>query len=162
MDDQEELPPKASANPTKAIAVALLAQLLMVGGFVLMRIDPLELIGANSAPVEQTTESEIEKKIEEAFVELEPIMITIGPVGANRQLRLEAYIQTRESEVDEINKKMPKILDSLNQYLRAVEVQDMVDPSALLRLRLHMLKRVQLAVGEQIIDDLLIRKFLIS
>ena len=51
---------------------------------------------------------------------------------------------------------MPRIQDVLNSYLRAVEVRQLEDPSALLRLRAQMLRRVQIVTGEGRVRDLLI------
>ena len=50
---------------------------------------------------------------------------------------------------------MPRILDVLNSYLRAVELADLEDPSAMVRLRAQMLRRVQIVTGEGRVRDLL-------
>ncbi len=50
----------------------------------------------------------------------------------------------------------------LNSYLRAVEVRQLEDPSALLRLRAQMLRRVQIVTGEGRVRDLLISEFVLN
>ena len=49
---------------------------------------------------------------------------------------------------------MPRVTDVLNGYLRAVEVRDLEDPTALSRLRAQMLRRVQMVSGEGRVLDL--------
>ena len=56
----------------------------------------------------------------------------------------------------------PRVMDVLNSYLRAVEVSDLEDPSALISLRAQMLRRIQLVTGEGRVRDLLIMEFVLS
>ena len=56
----------------------------------------------------------------------------------------------------------PRILDVLNGYLRAVEVAELEDPSALVRLRAQMLRRIQVVAGEGRVNDLLISEFVLN
>ena len=57
---------------------------------------------------------------------------------------------------------MPRILDVLNTYLRAVEVRDLEQPASLARLRAQMLRRVQVVTGEGRVRDLLITEFVLN
>ena len=57
---------------------------------------------------------------------------------------------------------MPRILDVLNTYLRAVEVRDLEEPAALVRLRAQMLRRVQVVTGEGRVRDLLVTEFVMN
>ena len=50
---------------------------------------------------------------------------------------------------------MPRVLDVLNTYLRAVEVRDLEEPASLARLRAQMLRRIQVVTGEGRVRDLL-------
>lgn len=62
----------------------------------------------------------------------------------------------------EVRRVMPRILDTLNGYLRAVSVAELEDPGALLLLRAQMLRRIQIVVGEAAVSDLLIVEFVLS
>ncbi len=53
-------------------------------------------------------------------------------------------------------------MDILNGYLRAVDVRDLEDPSALIRLRAQMLRRIQIVTGEGRVKDLLIMEFVLN
>ena len=56
----------------------------------------------------------------------------------------------------------PRILDVMNGYLRAVEVQELADPHALVRLRSQMLRRIQIVTGEGRVRDLLVTEFVLN
>lgn len=43
---------------------------------------------------------------------------------------------------------MPRILDVLNGYSRAVDAQQLTDRSSLFRIRAQMLRRIKIVVGE--------------
>jgi flagellar FliL protein len=57
---------------------------------------------------------------------------------------------------------MPRILDVLNTYLRAVDVRDLEQPAAIARLRAQMLRRIQVVTGEGRVRDLLITEFILN
>ena len=57
---------------------------------------------------------------------------------------------------------LPRILDVLNGYLRAVETADLENPSALVKLRAQMLRRVQIVTGEGRVRDLLVTEFVLN
>ena len=57
---------------------------------------------------------------------------------------------------------LPRVIDVLNSYLRAVEVADLEDPTALVRLRAQMLRRVQMVAGDGRVRDLLVTGFVIN
>ena len=57
---------------------------------------------------------------------------------------------------------MPRVLDVLNGYLRAVETRELQDTSALVRLRAQMLRRVQIVTGEGRVRDLLVTEFVLN
>jgi flagellar protein FliL len=62
----------------------------------------------------------------------------------------------------EVTLLKPRILDVLNSYLRAVEVAELEDPSALVRIRAQMLRRIQIVTGEGRVRDLLITEFVLN
>ena len=49
-----------------------------------------------------------------------------------------------------------------NSYLRALELRDLEDPSALTRLRAQMLRRVQVVAGPERVNDLLVMEFVLN
>lgn len=96
------------------------------------------------------------------FIRLEPLMISLGGDAAGQNLRFEGFLEVPSSETENVTTLMPRVMDALNTYLRAVEYQDISEPSALLKIRLQMLKRVQFVVGDDAVTDLLVSKFLVT
>ena len=97
-----------------------------------------------------------------AFVPLEPVTITLGEVSANIHLRFAAQLEVENARKDEVTLLIPRILDVLNGYLRAVEVAELGDPNALVRLRSQMLRRIQIVTGEGRVRDLLVTEFVLN
>ena len=97
-----------------------------------------------------------------AFVPVEPMVVSLGPQAGGRFLHFTAQVEvTRANEADVIL-LLPRILDVLNGYLRAVETKELEDPTALVRLRSQMLRRVQIVTGEGRVRDLLVTEFVIN
>lgn len=97
-----------------------------------------------------------------AFVPIQPLIINIGPSGANRYLRFQAQLEVERNAEQEITSLLPRIVDVLNGYLRAVETSELEERSALVRMRAQMLRRVQVVTGEGRVRDLLIMEFVLS
>jgi flagellar FliL protein len=97
-----------------------------------------------------------------AFVPLEPVTITLGAVEAGIHLRFAAQLEVDNARKDEVTLLIPRILDVLNGYLRAVEVAELADPNALVRLRSQMLRRIQIVTGEGRVRDLLVTEFVLN
>ena len=57
---------------------------------------------------------------------------------------------------------MPRIVDVLNGYLRAVATEDLERPTALVRLRAQMLRRIRLIADKREIRDLLVAEFVLN
>jgi flagellar FliL protein len=97
-----------------------------------------------------------------AFVPIEPIVVSLGPKSTSQHLRFTAQLEVAKSYADEVGLLMPRILDVLNGYLRAVELTELEDPSAMARLRAQMLRRVQIVTGEGRVRDLLVTEFVLN
>jgi flagellar FliL protein len=93
---------------------------------------------------------------------MEPIMISLPPTASARHLRFTGQLEVEPGTDEAVTEVMPRILDVLNTYLRAVEVRDLEQPASLARLRAQMLRRVQLVTGEGRVRDLLITEFVLN
>ncbi len=96
------------------------------------------------------------------FLELDPLMVSVGGNGSIRQLRFRAFLQLASGAGEGVPALQPRILDIFATYLRAVSVDRLEDPTSLLQLRAQLLRRVQLLVGPDVVDDLLIIDFVIA
>jgi flagellar FliL protein len=97
-----------------------------------------------------------------AFVAMEPIMISLPHGASAHHLRFAGQLEVAPEHADEVAGLMPRVLDVLNTYLRAVEVRDLEEPAALARLRAQMLRRIQVVTGEGRVRDLLIAEFVLN
>jgi flagellar FliL protein len=144
---------------SKAGLIAGLAGALVLGGggfYAIFSgtIDPAALL-KSEAPTHAPA-------VEVAFVALDPIMISLAPGASARHLRFSGQLEVEPLLVDEVTMLMPRILDVLNTYLRAVDVRDLEQPAAIARLRAQMLRRIQVVTGEGRVRDLLITEFILN
>ena len=96
-----------------------------------------------------------------SFVPITPIVVTVGPSGS-RQLRFRAELEVAPERAEDVTLLMPRILDVLNGYLRAVDLAELENPASLIKLRAQMLRRIQIVTGSGYVRDLLITEFVFS
>lgn len=94
-----------------------------------------------------------------AFVQLDPLVVTLGD---GRQLRFAAQLEVLPQNRAAVARLGPRIVDVMNNYLRAVDPSDLDRRDALLRLRGQLLRRLDLVVGKGRIADLLVMEFVIN
>ncbi|MDX8346406.1 flagellar basal body-associated FliL family protein [Cognatiyoonia sp. IB215446] len=97
-----------------------------------------------------------------AFVAIDPLVISLPGNGVRHHLRFSAQLEVAPDHVADIEAIKPRIVDVLNGYLRAVDLDELEDPTALMRLRGQMLRRVRVVTGEKRVNDLLIMEFVLS
>ncbi|MFW8593769.1 flagellar basal body-associated FliL family protein [Cribrihabitans neustonicus] len=97
-----------------------------------------------------------------AFIEMEPIMISLRKGGGVNHLRFRAQLEVGIAHQAEVEKILPRVVDVLNSYLRALELEDLTDPMALPKLRAQMLRRINIATGQGRVRDLLIMDFVLN
>jgi flagellar FliL protein len=93
---------------------------------------------------------------------MDPIMISLAPGSSAKLLRFIGSLEVDPANVEEVTILMPRVLDALNTYLRAVDVRDLEQPSAIPRLRAQMLRRIQVVTGPDRVRDLLITEFILN
>jgi len=97
-----------------------------------------------------------------AFVPIAPFLVSIGPGANARHLRFQAQLEVGKAHVADVTMLLPRVVDVLNSYLRAIEPAELEQPGALTRLRAQMLRRAQLVTGEGRVRDLLIMEFVLN
>ncbi|MDZ4095867.1 MAG: flagellar basal body-associated FliL family protein [Paracoccaceae bacterium] len=97
-----------------------------------------------------------------AFVPVDAVVISLGAAAHNTHLRMTSQLEVAKPYSAEVTLLMPRILDVVNGYLRAIEVSQLEDPTALVRLRAQMLRRIQIVTGEGRVRDLLITEFVLN
>jgi flagellar FliL protein len=97
-----------------------------------------------------------------AFVPIAPILVNLPGGDGVRFLRFEAQLEVDPAERDEVAALLPRVVDVLNGYLRALRVTEIEDPAALPRLRAQMLRRIQVVAGGERVRDLLIMELVVN
>lgn len=77
-------------------------------------------------------------------------------------MRFRAQLEVDLENQVEVEKLLPRVVDVLNSYLRALEIEDLSDPMALPKLRAQMLRRINIATGQGRVRDLLIMDFVLN
>lgn len=97
------------------------------------------------------------------YIELEPMVINLGrdEQGGNF-LRFRGQLEVGTPFEAEVRSVLPRVIDVLNSYLRAVDLAELEDRTALIRLRAQMLRRIKMVVGTGRVNDLLIMEFVMN
>ncbi len=157
---EEEAPKKTSG---KGLLIGLVLALLLGGGGFFAVYSGMVLAPADThATAPDTVEEGAAALPPIAFVELDPLVISLGNGASSQHLRFRASLEVEPAYQEDVRKLVPRVLDVLNAYLRAVEMREIEDPSALLMLRAQMLRRIQLVTGAGRVRDLLIMEFVLN
>ena len=97
-----------------------------------------------------------------SFVPIAPVVINLGDDPGARFLRFAAELEVSGSDSADVTKLLPRIVDVLNSYLRAVDLVNLQDRSAIIRIRSQLLRRIQLVVGTGRVRDVLITEFVLN
>lgn len=97
-----------------------------------------------------------------AFVPVEPVIVSLGQGAQARHLRFRAELEVAQAHRVEVERLVPRVVDVLNTYLRALRLEDLDDSAGLMRLRAQMLRRVQIVTGANQVNDLLIMEFVLN
>ena len=96
------------------------------------------------------------------YVPIDALVISLGDGATGAHLRFRAQLKVAQRYRAEVESLLPRVVDVLNSYLRALEVSDLADSSALVRLRAQMLRRIQIVTGAERVNDLLIMEFVLN
>lgn len=111
---------------------------------------------------EEHAEEPLDALPDVAFVPVDPITVSLNSRSENHHLRFRAHLEVPAKYEPEVQSVLPRVVDVLNGYLRALEAGDLEDQSALTRLRGQMLRRVQIVTGQERVNDLLIMEFVLN
>ncbi len=163
---QDEAPKKKSKMP---VFLGLVLMLVLGGGSFFAVYSGMILGSESPSSDAAGAEDSRDEENEEAgplpavaFVPLDPLVINLGPAASNRHLRFRAQLEVVPEYESDVTKVLPRVLDVLNSYLRAVNIKDLEDPTALIRIRAQMLRRVKIVTGEGRVRDLLIMEFVLN
>lgn len=159
----QETPPKKSKLP---LILGLVLALAGGGGGFYAVYSGMILGGtaehANEAKMAEGKVTDIGEMPDVVFVPIEPLTISLGDGAGGAHLRFRGQLEVGSPYQAEVERLMPRVVDVLNSYLRALEPRDLVDSAALVRLRGQMLRRVQIVTGGDRVNDILIMEFVVN
>lgn len=161
VDDAEpEDADQKKSSGKKGLIIGLLGALLAGGGGFYATYAGMIL----GTPTEAEThaESEIPPLPEIAFIALDPMVVSLGEAAHSKFLRFTAQLDVDPASVDAVTLVLPRIVDVLNTYLRAVSEDELGRPASLERLRAQMLRRIQVVTEQGQVKDLLITEFVLG
>lgn len=154
---QEAAPKKKSK---KTVIIGLVLALTLAGGGFYATWSGL-ILGATDPHV-AGADVGAEPLPDISFVPVEPLVVSIGPGDANRHLRFGSQIEVNGAHGEEVALLLPRIVDVLNSYLRAIDPAEFEDPAAMMRMRAQLLRRIQIVTGEGRVRDLLVTEFVLN
>lgn len=172
-DAVAEVPEEPAKSKKKSLIIGLVLALAGAGGGYFATASGMLPFGAGTAHgAEETAPGEGVATQEHvmapaplpdiAFVALEPIVISLNHAINAQYLRFRAQLEVDAAHKAEVETLIPRVMDVMNSYLRALEVKDFTDPIALTRLRAQLLRRIQIVTGTGRVRDLLIMDFVLN
>ena len=138
---------------------------LIIGASVGFSIVSTGLILGDNAASEVAGEkvtTERSERITPTFMALDPILVTISQNGENRLVRFTAQLEVNPDNLQEVELVKPRIVDILNGYLRALNIEELEASNAITKIRTQMLHRARIVTGENRINDLLVMELIIN
>ncbi|MCF6273329.1 MAG: flagellar basal body-associated FliL family protein [Rhodobacteraceae bacterium] len=145
----------------KGLIIGIMGALLAGGGGFYASYEGL-ILGPDAAASEHGAESDFPPLPEIAFVALEPMVVSLGGSANARFLRFSAQLDVTPESKEAVVMVLPRIVDVLNTYLRAVSEDELGKPAGLERLRAQMLRRIQVVTEKGQVRDLLITEFVLG
>ena len=161
MSDAESEPEEAPKRKSKLPLILGLMLMLALGGGGFFAVYSGMVLG-NGKEDHEREEVHVAALPDIAFVPISPMVVSLGSEPSGRYLHFTAQLEVAKAHEADMVLILPRVLDVLNGYLRAVEVRELEDPTALVRLRAQMLRRVQMVAGDGRVRDLLVTEFVIN
>lgn len=171
-EEDEALAGEAEDAPKKKSKLPMILGLVLAlagGGGSFFTIYSGMLLGGDSHAAAEHGETGAENENRDhialpdvVFVPVDPLVISMARGAANHHLRFRAELEVPTQYQEDVEKLLPRVVDVLNSYLRALEIDDVTDAAALVRLRSQMLRRIRVVLGEERVNDLLIMEFVLN
>ncbi len=170
-EDGEGKPKKSKKKLLLFIVLPAVIVLLgaIAGGLMLMGgKDDEVVLDAHGNPVEAGEhEAEGEHAGADAplFYQMPDILVNISGDEEGEQLVLQIKMQLEvpdEDTIHQLDALLPRVVDHYQAFLRELRVEDIKGSAGSYRLRLELLRRVNLAVQPAHVNDVLIEKLLVN
>ncbi|WP_291205175.1 flagellar basal body-associated FliL family protein [Hyphomonas sp.] len=170
-DKKAEAKPQAEAADAPAKPAGGMMGLLMLGaaslvssfGLVYFLTPPPSAATAACEPGDLGADAEVKPalKADQAYVQLQEMVITVGSAPATRYLKMNISVMTDSVNTAAVQAAEPVLLDAFNTYLRSIEMKDFEDPGFYPRMREQLARRSELVLGSGVSNGVLITEFLL-
>lgn len=162
MSEETEGEQEAPKKPSKLPLILGLVLALVGGGGGFYATWSGMILAPGKAQAAATTSHNTSEIDDIGFVAMDPLVITLSDTSPTRHLRFRSQLEVPKPYVGEVEALMPRVVDVLNTYLRALRTEDFEKPAALTRLRAQILRRFEIVLGSERINDVLIMEFVIN
>lgn len=163
MSEEETAPDEAEKKKSKLpLILGVVLGLAGAGGGFFAVSSGMVLAPESAEVAEENAPGDAPAIPDVAFVPVEPLVISLRAPAQSKHLRFRAELEVPSSFQAEVEKLLPRVVDVLNSYLRALDPADLESASALTRLRAQMLRRVQTVAGQDRVNDLLVMEFVLN
>lgn len=159
VEQEGDAPKKKSKMP---LILGLVLALAGGGGGFFATWSGILLGDGKETKAAESAEPVVEGMPDVAFVPLDPLTISLNQDGQKSFLIFRAQLEVPSLYKPDVEALLPRVVDVLNSYLRAVQKADLEHPSALVKLRSQMLRRIQIVTGEGRVNDLLVMEFVVN
>lgn len=147
------------------ITLLLAVGALLVAGGVFFTPQGRKLVGLDTAnkpsPKEEKALLEAEKAY---FIPVPSILVNLNtPSGKQRFLKLSLILElTKQNDVKEVEKLLPRIIDQFQVYLRELRVDDLKGSEGIYNLREQLLARANAETAPIKVHDILFKDMLVQ
>ncbi len=154
--------PKVKSGSAGLIGLAILGAAAVATSFgVAFFMTPAPTDAVQACVAAPTGETEVSANLDQTYVPLEEMLITIGSAPATRYVKINLSIVTGPKGAASVKKNEPVLKDAFNNYLRSVEVSDFEDPGFYAHMREQLSRRSELVLGGSVSEGVLITEFLL-
>jgi flagellar FliL protein len=161
MSEAEETTPPRKKSKLPLILGVVLMLALGGGGFYAV-FKGMILAPKHEGDGETAADAPLAPLPDVGFVAVDPMIVTVGLGATSRQLRFSSQIEVAKGHEEEVRALLPRVMDVMNTYLRAVDAREFQQPAALVRLRANLTRRVQLVAGGDRVRDILVTEFVVN
>lgn len=129
-----------------------------------LRAAPVPSAGGHAFASEDGAHGDADPAMVIGFVDLPDIIVNLQSDSSRmRFLKLRIALEvTGEANADSVRKLLPRVLDGLQLYLRALSVDDLKGVAGMQRIKEELTARVNLAVEPAQVDAVLLKEMLVQ
>lgn len=162
-DDDLDLEPEQKKFSGKKLVLFVILPVLLLGG-VGAGLKFGGFLGSGPESQQAKDEKTVKKLEQTVFFDLPDMLVNLNSTGRRQSfLKMKVSLElTSDTDVPEITKLSPRIIDNFQVYLRELRIDDLRGSAGVYRLREELLARVNASVRPTVVRDVLFKEMLIQ